>query len=101
MGGIIIAGITLVLIVFFTVLTQISTSCPMCDTGKTTQKTCETCGGWGKMPGTAIGPGQFARCATCEGNGYVEICAFCKGERQVSLLNWISAKLTKKKFVRF
>lgn len=101
MAQILIGSITLVLIVVFTVLTQITTACPMCGTGRTTRKICAMCHGLGKIPGTAIGPGKFARCHACDETGYINICAFCEGKGQISLLNWLSAKLAKKKIVRF
>ena len=102
MTEIVVGSITLALIVLFTVFTQISVNCPMCGKGLTITKPCDNCRGLGKVPGTFHpGVGSLGRCHICNGSGSIEVCAFCVGKKQISLLNWIVIKLTKRKIVRF
>lgn len=101
---IIIGSITLLLILLFSVFTQLSINCPMCGKGRTITKICEMCSGLGWIPGSGnrgLARTNAAKCPNCASSGRVDLCAFCNGEKRVSFLNWISIKLAKKKMVRF
>ena len=102
MAEIIVGSVTLALIVLFTVFTQIPIKCPMCGKGRIVKKRCDICNGLGSIPGTGTSHvSGLAHCRVCNGSGEIEVCAFCIDKKQVSLLNWISIKLAKKKLVQF
>lgn len=40
-------------------------------------------------------------CPVCDGSGEEQLCAFCNGKGKVSLLNWVSIQLFKRKVIQF